>query len=155
MAALLVEAHRQTVEAGGKLPGEEENRVRKKYRGILAKAEQENPVLSRDGKHKRGRVAQTKTRNLLNRMHEHEDDIPRFMTDVDVPFTNNQAERDIRMAKVQQKISGNFRSWDGANFFCRIRGFLSTCEKHNIPSAEALKMLFNGKFPDFMTNLAE
>jgi transposase len=85
----------------------------------------------------------------------HEEDILRFMTDTDVPFTNNQAERDIRMAKVQQKISGSFRSWDGAQYFCRIRGYLSTCEKHNISSADALKTLFNGQFPNFIANMAE
>ena len=78
-----------------------------------------------------------------------------FMTDADVPFTNNQAERDIRMVKVQQKISGSFRSWEGAQFFCRIRGYLSTCEKHNISSADALKILFSGEFPDFMLDVAE
>ena len=88
-------------------------------------------------------------------MREHEEDILRFMTDADVPFTNNQAERDIRMVKVQQKISGSFRSWDGATFFFRIRGYLSTCEKHNISSADALEILFNGKLPDFMSFLAE
>jgi len=77
------------------------------------------------------------------------------MSDGDVPFTNNQAERDIRMMKVQQKISGSFRSWDGAKFFCRIRGYLSTCEKHHISSADALKILFNGEFPDFIFDEAE
>ena len=132
-----------------------QRRVRKKYRRILEEAEKENPIPSQQGEHKRGRRARTKTRNLLERMREHEDDILRFMTDVDVPFTNNQAERDIRMMKVQQKISGSFRSWDGARFFCRIRGYLSTCEKHNISSADALKILFNGKFPDFMSFMAE
>jgi len=152
MAELLTEANSQTVEAGGKLSEDEQRRVRRKYRRILADAEKENPVLPAplQGEHKRGRRAQTKTRNLLDRMREHEDDILRFMTDIDVPFTNNQAERDIRMVKVQQKISGSFRSWDGANFFCRIRGYLSTCEKHHISSADALKILFNSKFPDFV-----
>jgi transposase len=72
------------------------------------------------------------------------------MTDKDVPFTNNQAERDIRMAKLQQKISGCFRSWKGAYIFSRIRGYLSTSGKHNVTSAEALNLLFNGKFPEFM-----
>jgi transposase len=155
MAGLLTAANNRTVEAGGKLSEDEQHRVRKKYRRILADAEKENPVPPRQGEQKRGRVAQTKTRNLLDRMRGHEDDILRFMTDVDVPFTNNQAERDIRMVKVQQKISGSFRSWDGARFFCRIRGYLSTCEKHHISSADALKILFNGKFPDFMSFLAE
>jgi len=155
MAGLLTATNNQTVEAGGKLSEDEQHRVRKKYRRILADAEKENPIPARQGEQKKGRVARTKTRNLLDRMREHEEDVLRFMTDVDVPFTNNQAERDIRMVKVQQKISGSFRSWDGARFFCRIRGYLSTCEKHLISSANALKILFNGKFPDFMSFLAE
>jgi transposase len=155
MAELLTEANKQTVAAGGKLAEEEERRVRKKYRRILEKAEKETPVSAWQGEHKRGRTAQTKTRNLLDRMRNYEEEILRFMTDVDVPFTNNQAERDIRMVKVQQKISGSFRSWDGALFFCRIRGYLSTCKKHNISSATALKVLFNGKLPDFMSSMAE
>ena len=155
MSELLTETNKQTVEAGGKLPEEEQRRVRKKYRRILTEAEKENPVSPRQGEKKRGRIPQTKTRNLLDRMRDYEDDILRFMTDIDVPFTNNQAERDIRMVKVQQKISGSFRSWDGAKYFCRIRGYLSTCEKHNITSATALKILFNGMFPDFMSDVAE
>jgi transposase len=75
-------------------------------------------------------------------LRDYEDDVLRFMTDRDVPFTNNQAERDIRMAKLQQKISGCFRSWEGAYLFSRIRGYLSTNEKHNVTSAEALNLTF-------------
>ncbi|MDR2177050.1 MAG: transposase, partial [Treponema sp.] len=65
-------------------------------------------------------------------------------------FTNNQAERDLRMIKVHQKISGCFRSWEGARYFCRIKSYVSTCEKHDISSADALKMLFEGQMPGFM-----
>ena len=157
MAELLTETNKHTVEAGGKLPEEAQHKVRKKYGDILADAEKENPISPAplQGEQKRGREAQTKTRNLLDRMRGHEEDILRFMTDVEVPFTNNQAERDIRMMKVQQKISGSFRSWEGARFFCRIRGYLSTCEKHHISSADALEILFNDKFPNFMSILAE
>ena len=155
MSDLLTEANSQTIAAGGKLPEDEQHRVRKKYRRILAQAEKENPVSVQRGEQKRGRIAQGKTRNLADRMVNHEDDILRFMTDTDVPFTNNQAERDIRMAKVQQKISGSFRSWDGAQYFCRIRGYLSTCEKHHISSADAMKALFNGQFPSFIFDVAE
>ena len=155
MAELLTETNKQTVEAGGKLSEEEQRRVRKKYRRILKDAEKENPISPLQEEQKRGRIAQTKTRNLLDRMRDFADEILRFMTDVDVPFTNNQAERDTRMVKVQQKISGSFRSWDGAKYFCRIRSYLSTCEKHNITSATALEVLFSGIFPDFMSDVAE
>ena len=155
MAELLTETNKQTNEAGGKLSEDEQRRVRKKYMRILAEAEKENPIPVWEGEQKRGRKARTKTRNLLDRMREYKEDILRFMSDIDVPFTNNQAERDIRMMKVQQKISGSFRSWDGAKYFCRIRGYLSTSEKHNISSADALEILFNGKFPDFISFVAE
>jgi hypothetical protein len=73
----------------------------------------------------------------------------RFMTDKAVSFTNNQAERDLRMIKVEQKVSGCFRSWEGAYQYCRIKGYLSTCKKHGISSSDALKLLFNGEKPVF------
>jgi len=73
----------------------------------------------------------------------------RFMTDINVPFTNNQGENDIRMTKVQQKISGCFRSMEGAEIFCRVRGYLSTCQKQGVSSSEAMDLLFDGKLPDF------
>ena len=71
------------------------------------------------------------------------------MTSPEIPFTNNQGERDLRMSKVQQKISGSFRSMKGAEIFCRIRSYLSTCQKQNIPPTTALELLFCGQLPDF------
>ena len=66
-----------------------------------------------------------------------------------VPFTNNQREGDIRMTKVQQKISGCFRSLLGAQIFCRVRGYLSTCRKQCVSSTVAMSLLFEGNPPDF------
>jgi len=67
-----------------------------------------------------------------------------------VPFTNNLGENDLRMTKVQQKISGCFRSEAGAHIFCRIRGFLLTCRKQEESYSNALRLLFVNKFPDFV-----
>jgi len=86
----------------------------------------------------------------VERLVDYEDETLRFLTDPNVPFTNNQGENDIRMTKVQQKISGCFRSMDGAKIFCRIRGFLVTCRKHGLSPAKALSDLFSGKLPDFV-----
>ncbi|MDP3903137.1 MAG: transposase, partial [Methylococcaceae bacterium] len=69
----------------------------------------------------------------------------------EVPFTNNQGESDIRMTKLHQKISGCFRSQEGAGTFCRVRSYLSTCRKNNVSATQALNLLFDGKLPDFMT----
>jgi transposase len=74
----------------------------------------------------------------------------RFMENPLAPYTNNQGERDLRMTKVQQKISGCFRSKMGADIYCRIRSYLSTCRKHNVGVGEALERLFAGKWPDFI-----
>ena len=74
------------------------------------------------------------------------------MNDIDVPFTNNQGENDLRMTKVQQKISGCFRSMDGAYIFCRVRAYLITCRKHGIAATVALEALFKGELPVFVQN---
>ena len=72
------------------------------------------------------------------------------MVELDVPFTNNQGERDRRMSKVQQKISGCFRAELGARIFARIRSYLSTCQKNGVSSEPALRLLHEGRWPEFM-----
>ncbi len=136
--------------AGGVLLESVAKTYRQHYQKILRRAETECPAPVRaEGDKKQGRLKRSKSRNLLERLIKYEDDTLRFMTDINVPFTNNQGENDIRMTKVQQKISGCFRSMEGAEIFCRVRGYLSTCQKHGVSSSQAMELLFDGKLPDF------
>jgi transposase len=147
---LLETINRAVTVAGGVLNAEKSQKYRQEYRDLIKKAEIECPEPLRP-KGKRDRVKKSKSRNLLERLRDYELDTLRFMDDVNVPFTNNLGENDIRMTKVQQKISGCFRSMDGARIFCRIRGYLSTCRKQGVKSSQALELLFSGKKPDFLT----
>ena len=90
------------------------------------------------------RVRQSTARNLLLRLQNHRHAILAFMRDPAIPFDNNQAERDIRMMKVKQKIAGCFRTPDGATLFARIRSYLSTVRKQRYPLLQALVDAFSG-----------
>lgn len=148
MKDLLVEINKTVNKSGGELPEIEIKRYQKGYRAILTQGEKECPVPEKV-KGKRGRPKKSKSRNLLERLQDFEEDALRFMKVQFVPFTNNQAENDIRMTKVQQKISGCFRSMDGAKIFCRVRSYLSTARKKSVSSHHALRMLFIGTLPKF------
>ena len=148
--SLLEEINRAVNDAGGLLEAGESGKYRQRYRSILKNAEAECPAPDETNrKGKRGRVKRTKARNLLERLIEYEFDVLRFMDNKIVPFTNNLGENDIRMTKVQQKISGCFRSMEGAKIFCRVRSYLSTCRKQGVSSSQALEILFRGELPDF------
>lgn len=152
MMVLLKEINKATDEAGGRLDIVSSEYYRKRYRDLIEEAERECPAPDKaDRKGGRGRTPRSKSRNLLERLRDFESDVLRFMDKEDVPFSNNQAENDLRMTKVQQKISGCFRSLDGARIFCRIRSYLSTCRKQGVTASESLRLLFEGKHPPFMT----
>jgi len=139
------------LQAGGSIADADAESLREDYRELLKQAEIECPPPD-EKQHtgKRGRVKRSKARNLLERLIQYEEDVLRFMDNPDVPFTNNLGERDIRMTKVQQKISGCFRSWEGAEIFCRVRGYLSTCRKQGVNSSLAMELVFDDKLPAFV-----
>jgi transposase len=95
---------------------------------------------------KRGKQAKSKSQLLLEVFHTRQDQILRFLVNPPVPFDNNQAERDLRMIKLKQKISGCFRTTQGAEIFCRIRSFISTVKKQHFPVLSSIVFVFQGKF---------
>jgi transposase len=114
------------------------------YQAILRDGEALNPEAPRIAL-QRGRVKQTPAFNLLRRLREHADEVLRFVSDLSVPFTNNLGERAIRMPKVKQKISGCFRTLEGANHFAIIRSYLDTLRKQGHNLLNALRLAFQGK----------
>lgn len=92
-----------------------------------------------------GRKEQSKAANLLSRLERFDLCYLAFLLDPRVPFNNNQAERDIRMVEVRQKISGCFRTLHGAQIFARLRGYLSTCRKQGHNLWEATKRAVQGQ----------
>ena len=89
-------------------------------------------------------------KRMINRMGKFEAETLLFMLDFEVPFTNNLAERDIRMPKTKQKISGGFRSQEGANAFARVRGFISTTKKKGKNVLDGLVSVFYGDATNFL-----
>lgn len=122
------------------LPEQEAEAARQRYRLILSQAEQEEPPPQpKTGK---GRPKNTPGRNLLRRLKEHEEAVLAFALVEGVPFTNNQAERDLRPAKVKQKISGCFRTQGGAKVYARLQAVMSTCRKQEQNAFTLLHNLF-------------
>jgi len=147
LAELLVELHVavEVAKAGGetKLPAHRLASFAKRYLTLIREGKQLNPPPPRTGK--RGRPALGPAGSLLARLESHRADVLRFATDFAVPFDNNQAERDIRMVKLQQKISGGWRSENGAESFLDVRSYLSTTRKHGQSAMVVLRDLFTGQ----------
>ena len=147
MKRFLYNLSKKVDEAGGVLDEEnQKNRIRR-YREIIKQGQLECPIYVPSTRTKnKGKVKQTKERNLLDRLKDYENEVLLFMKDKEVPFTNNQAERDIRMVKVHQKISGQFKSMKGAKYFCRIRGYLMTLRKRGYAPLDKLMAIFDSEY---------
>ena len=113
------------------------------YHDILERALTGMPTPLRTGR--RGRVKKTKQQNLIERLLHHKESVLAFLYDFSVPFDNNRAERDVRMMKLKQKISGTFRSLQGAQYFARIRGYISTVRKNGRNVFEEIGNALSGK----------
>ena len=118
-----------------------------RYDAVVQAGFEANPtlVLTTEGEEKkRGRPKHPPPVNLLRRFRDCKGQVLAFMADLRVPFDNNQGERDIRMVKVKQKVSGGFRTFEGAQRFGRIRGYLSTAHKQATNVFEAIRDAFDG-----------
>ena len=117
-----------------------------RYETILDEGFAENPMPNetsngKNGKRKKGKRKLSKAQNLLIRFRDYRKEILAFLYDFRVPFDNNLPERDLRMMKAQQKISGTFRSPDGGKHFCRIRSYISTARKQAKNVIDSLQSL--------------
>jgi transposase len=153
MKALLLEIKAAVDEAreGGrtKLPPRAKAEFRRRYDEAVGRAKKLYGTLQRRGKAKRRGRAESPIRaagrKLACRLEAKREEILLFMSDFSVPFDNNQAERDLRMLKVKQKVSGCFRTEGGAEEFCRLRGYLSTMRKQGRGVMETIRSMCAGK----------
>jgi len=115
-----------------------------RYDGLLEKglAQDIPPPVAKLKTKKRGRKKQSKAKNLLDRLRDFKENVLAFLIHPWVPFDNNQGERDIRMAKLKQKISGCFRGPDGGEIFSRIRGYISTLRKNELNILDGIQSAF-------------
>lgn len=139
MAVLLLQAHEIKQDWKGKVPPGILEEIRCAYDEELAGAQLQADALPKDGQQAKA------SQKLIGVFKKRKEEILLFLARPEVPFTNNQAEQDIRMVKLRQKISGGFRTLHGARNMCRIRGFISTCRKQGLNIFQALSDVMSNK----------
>jgi len=148
MKALLKEAYRRVerekTQGADRLSGYAVLEIEARYAALLAAGRREVEGLASPRRGRRGPRKQHPAMNLLERLRRYRAETLRFVRDFRVPFDNNRAERDLRMVKVQQKVSGSFRTTAGAEAFCRLRGYVSTIRKQEVRVLENLRDVFQG-----------
>ncbi len=149
MKELLLEIKEQVEQScphSDQLDSKQVEEFENRYSEIIEKGLEVNPPppQKQATKKKKGKVKQPPPKNLLDRLKGCNQQVLAFMRDFRVPFDNNQGERDVRMVKVKQKVSGTFRTREGADNFCRTRGYISTVRKNGHRVIDAIKDAFNG-----------
>ncbi len=146
MKSLLLETCKKVSKRKNKkLKKSEYANLQKRYRNILTRGEDELPSIPEKPSGKRGKMAKSDAHNLWERLKEHESSVLLFAKKSDVPFTNNRAERDLRMSKVKQKVSGCFRKELYAKAYCRISSYLQTMANKGINPLIAIQMALAGE----------
>jgi transposase len=128
-----------------KISAHQYENLQKRYRNILTRGQQELPPIPARQNGKRGRIAKSDAHNLWERLQEHEAAVLLFARDSNVPFTNNRAERDLRMSKVKQKVSGCFRKPEYAHAYCRISSYLQTMANRGYNPLVAIQLALSGQ----------
>jgi hypothetical protein len=137
--------HRVSARKRKKLTGNEYKNLQKRYRNILTRGEKELPPIPPRQNGKRGRIAKSDAHNLWERLKKHETAVLLFAKQSSVAFTNNRAERDLRMSKVKQKVSGCFRKREYAEAYCRISSYLQTMANRGYNPLVAIQMALSGQ----------
>ena len=146
MKRLLLDACHEVAKCDEKILSESEYKaVQKRYRTILTQGERELPPILLRQKGQRGRVAKSDAHNLWERLKKYESAVLRFAKHPDVAFTNNRAERDLRMSKVKQKVSGCFRTRKYAEAYCRISSYLQSMANQGYNPLVAIQIALAGR----------
>jgi transposase len=146
MAGLLIEIKRHVYmlksQGHTEISAHEIAKYQATYKSILLNGREEAPIPISE---KTGKPKKNLAHNLLERLEKFDIETLSFMYDFSIPFDNNLAERDIRMVKLRQKISGSFRGEQGPDVFCRIRSYISTCRKNGQKVMESLVRAIKGE----------